>query len=421
MNRAIYTPKQKALLRRWQAGNLKRMNLLEGSVRSGKTWISLVLWAFWVATMPEGKSYLMAAKTLTSLRRNVLDLLVELVGGHFSYSLARKEGELFGRKVYLEGVNDARAESKIRGMTLQGAYCDELTLFSEDFFAMLLSRLSEPDAKLIATTNPDNPHHWLMKKYIQRGDELDLLVEKFLLDDNTFLDPEYVKNLKREYVGVYYDRFVLGMWKAAEGAVYRLFADQPERYLVRDLDAYLQETSQRIDRLSFGVDFGGNQSATAFVATALTSKGHAIILDERYLRQELDPDRLNREFADFIAAVTQVHGYGETFADSAESVLIRGLSHTAQKEHLPTKVKLARKMPIVDRIRLVNLLMAQDRFRVLCHCQHIRDALSAAVYDSRKLDDERLDDGTTNIDSLDAMEYSIEPYFKQLEAAGFRR
>ena len=211
----------------WQRDELKRINLLEGSVRSGKTWISLVLWAFWVGTMPKDSSYLMVAKTLTSLRRNVLDLLRSLVGArNFSYSLPRKEGRLFGRLVYLEGVNDARAESKIRGMTLQGAYCDELTLFTQDFFAMLLSRLSEPGAKVIATTNPDSPNHWLMTEYIKRKDDddgVDLLDIKYTLDDNTFLDPEYVKQIKREYTGVFYDRFVLGRWVLAQGRIYDMF------------------------------------------------------------------------------------------------------------------------------------------------------------------------------------------------------
>ena len=107
----VYTPKQREILRLWQENELKRLNILEGSVRSGKTWISLVLWAFWVATMPKDGNYLMVAKTLTSLKRNCLDLLETLVGrANFSYSLSKKEGTLFGRKVYLEGVNDVRAE-----------------------------------------------------------------------------------------------------------------------------------------------------------------------------------------------------------------------------------------------------------------------------------------------------------------------
>ena len=222
---SVYTPKQRELLRLWQTNKLKRINLLSGSVRSGKTWISLVLWAFWVATMPKEKNYLMTAKSLTTLKRNVLDLLTELVGEkNFTFSIAQKQASLFERKVYLEGANDARAESKIRGMTLQGAYCDELTLYGEDFFTMMLSRLSEPNAKLFATTNPDTPMHWLNKKYIERGHELNMLLMTFLIDDNTFLDPNYVEELKKEYVGVFYDRFIRGLWVVAEGLVYPRFS-----------------------------------------------------------------------------------------------------------------------------------------------------------------------------------------------------
>lgn len=178
-------------------------------------------------TMPEDAAYLMVAKTLTSLRRNCLDLLETLVGkSNFSYSLAAKQAVLFGRTVYLEGVNDARAESKIRGMTLQGAYCDELTLFTQDFFTMLLSRLSMPEAKLFGTTNPDSPNHWLKSEYLDRSQELDLMEMRFTIDDNEFLDPEYVRQLKREYTGVFYERFILGNWVIAEGLVYSMFSEK---------------------------------------------------------------------------------------------------------------------------------------------------------------------------------------------------
>lgn len=234
MDKDIYTEKQKALLRLWQKNELKRITLLEGSVRSGKTWISLVLWAFWVATAPKDGRYLMAAKTLTSLRRNCLDVLEELIGtANFTYSLPKKEGCLFGRKIYLEGANDARAENKIRGMTLSGAYCDELTLFAEDFFAMLLTRLSAPGAKLIATTNPDSPFHWLKEKYIDRAADgkIDMLTMKFLIDENTFLDADYIENQKKEHVGVFYDRFILGLWVVAAGLVYPNF--DPEKHVIR--------------------------------------------------------------------------------------------------------------------------------------------------------------------------------------------
>ena len=228
-------------MRLWQTNSLHRINLLEGSVSSGKTWISLVLWAFWVKTMPLDGLYLMCAKSLTTLKRNCLILLQELVGeGNFTYSIPSKEGSLFGRKVILEGANDIRSESKIRGVTLQGAYCDELTQFPEDFFAMLLSRLRLPGAKLIATTNPDSPSHWLKTRYIDRQDELDFLDVQFLLDDNTTLPQDYVENIKLEYTGVFYDRFILGRWTLAEGIIYPEYAqaiqtppdETPSRYVL---------------------------------------------------------------------------------------------------------------------------------------------------------------------------------------------
>lgn len=245
----VFTPKQTELMRLFKQNRLRRINILHGSVRSGKTWISLVLWAFWVAVMPADKSYIMVAKTLTSLKRNCLDLLQSLVGeDNFSYSLSTKEGQLFGRKIYLEGVNDARSESKIRGMTLQGAYCDELTLFTEDFFTMLLSRLSEKGAKLFATTNPDSPYHWVNVNYIKRQSELDMLVLSFLIDDNTFLDPEYVESLKNEYKSspVHYKRFILGMWVVASGLIYPFF----------DTDSHCHSGDAEGDEYYISVDYG---------------------------------------------------------------------------------------------------------------------------------------------------------------------
>ena len=237
----------------WQTGNLKRLNLLEGSVSSGKTWISLVLWAFWVGTMPQDKLYMMCAKSLTTLKRNCLILLQELVGeDNFTFSISQKEGKLFGRKILLEGANDIRSESKIRGLTLQGAYCDELTQFPRDFFAMLLSRLRLPNAKLVATTNPENPAHWLKVDYIDRAEDLSFLDIKFLLDDNTTLPADYVENIKREYTGVFYDRFILGKWVQAEGLIYPMWQDALEH-----------PPTTKAERYAMSIDYGTQNAFAA--------------------------------------------------------------------------------------------------------------------------------------------------------------
>lgn len=405
-----YTEKQLELMKKWQTGKLKRLNILTGSVRSGKTWISLVLWAFWIASAPLKSSYLMSSKTLASLERNVLSLLGGLVGkDNFTYSLSKKEGKLFGRKIYFEGANDCRAESKIRGMTLMGAYCDELTLFSESFFTMLLSRLSEKGAKLFATTNPDSPYHWLKKKYIDRSETLDMLVETFLLTDNSFLDKSYVDSLKKEYTGIYYDRFILGRWKAAEGIIYQSFANNPEEYLLDGI------SPDEIAFATIGVDFGGNKSAHAFVLSGFTyNMDKIVILDELYINEQISPKRLEDLFIDFANKCKSNYKVYDAYCDNAETTLINGLKNAVWENKVAIDIRNARKNPITQRIRFVSSMMSHGRFFLLRKCKHLIEALSSAVWDSSQIGDKRLDNGSINVDSLDAMEYSIEQYFDDM-------
>lgn len=257
MGKIAFTAKQNEFIRLLKQDKLKRVNLLQGSVSAGKTWISLIAWALWVATRPKDHLYMMCGKSLQTLKRNCLLPLQDLIGKkNFTFSVSTKEGKLFGRKIMLEGANDQRSESKIRGITLGGAYCDELTLFPKDFFVMLLSRLRVPGAKLIATTNPDVPTHWLKTEYINNGNLSDDMLNIFFhIDDNTTLPADYVESLKKEYTGVYYDRFIRGDWVVANGAIYKVFSDSPSAYNAVEIPAF--------EYLNVGLDFGGNGSQHA--------------------------------------------------------------------------------------------------------------------------------------------------------------
>lgn len=411
-----FSEKQTELIKQLKTDNLKRINLLEGAVRSGKTWISLILFALWVATQSKDAKFLMVGKALTSLKRNCLDLLETLVGSsNFTYSTSSKEGTLFGRTVYLEGANDVRAEGKIRGMTLTGAYCDEITLFTEDFFSMLLSRLSMPGAKLFATTNPDSPQHWLMVKYIKRASELDMNIMRFTIDDNPHLDSEYVTALKKEYTGVFYKRFILGQWVVADGACYPQFANNPEDYIAETLpdDARF---------ISIGVDWGGNRSLTAFVATVFHGNYDRLTVVKDYhidgKKGEIDGNRVNAEFIRFINTLRAEYPQipiRYVFADSAEQYLINGLRQAIRG--LGLQIGDSKKNAIVQRIICANSLLNTGRLKILKECKYVIDGLRAAVWDSKAAangKDERLDDFTSDIDVIDAFEYSFERFITQL-------
>lgn len=408
-----FTAKQNELMRLFKQDRLKRLNILQGSVRSGKTWISLILWALWVASRPKEYLYMMCAKSLQTLKRNCLFPLQELIGEkNFTFSLSTKEGVLFGRKIMLEGANDARSEGKIRGITLGGAYCDELTLFPKDFFTMLLSRLSAPGAKLLATTNPDVPTHWLKKEYLDNKKLVDDLLSVFFsIDDNTTLPVDYVESLKKEYTGVFYDRFILGKWVVAQGAIYKVFSDSPSSYNITAVQL------PHLDQINVGLDFGGNKSAHALVACGITQDYRRVyaIKSEHIPAAGMTPQALNKRVFDFCTDIKKRYCIVPTlYADSAEQTLISGLRQ--ELKPLDIIVKNALKREINDRIRATTMLMAGGRFFMIAEeCESLIEAFQGAVYDDKVIGAEvRLDDGTSDIDTLDAFEYSFERYIPRL-------
>ena len=140
-------------------------------------------------------------------------------------------------------------------------------------------------------------------------------------------------------------------------------------------------------------------------------------LAEWYHKGEITPEKLETAFVDFAQRCIDAYGARIAYCDSAESTLIQGLRSACIREKLPLRVEKAKKGPITDRIRFLCRMMAAGRYHIMDSCKHTRDALSSAVWDGKKLEDVRLDDGTTNIDSLDALEYSFEPYMESMTYA----
>lgn len=229
-----------------------RINAWEGSVRSGKTVASLLRWAGQVSDPPESGELVMVGRTRDSIYRNAFKPLMDpsLFGdlaAQVKYTNGAATARMFGREVHVFGANDAQAEPKIRGLTCAGAYVDEATTLPQEFFDQLVGRCSVLGSKIFLTTNPDNPAHWLRKKYLLRPEETGLRSWHFTLDDNPFLDPQYVATLKTTHVGLWRQRNILGLWVQAEGAIYEMF----------DQDRHVVDILPQITRwLAVGVDHG---------------------------------------------------------------------------------------------------------------------------------------------------------------------
>lgn len=378
----FFTEKQALLVRDLKLNKLKRINILDGSVRSGKTWVSLVIWAVWVATMPVNKKYLMVGKTLTTLKRNCLEPLVELVGReNFSFSISSKKAVLFGRTIDLEGANDAQSENKIRGITLQGAYGDEITLFPEDFFTMLLSRLSEKDAKFFGSTNPDSPSHWLNVKYLERADELSLYRMTFVIDDNTFLDAEYIKNIKAEYTGVFYKRFILGLWVIAEGLVYQFSAD---KHVVNDIPAG--------GEYYLSIDYG-TMNPFSCGLWCVTGDKAVRIKEYYYSGRETNVQRTDEQYADAVDEMCKNYSIRKVIVDpSAASFIaeLRNRGYTVQKA----------KNDVIDGIRVVSRFLEKGNIKIHASCKDAIKEFGLYSWNDKATTDEVIKDNDHAMDEI---------------------
>lgn len=393
--------KQKEFLQRCD----RRWNVKTGATGSGKSWLdyAVVIPKRLMALKGEG-AVVILGNTQGTANRNILEPMRDIWGERLvgTINSSDNSAKLFGRRVYVMGADNRKHIARIQGMTIEYAYGDEVTTWAEGVFQMLKSRLRCPHSHFDGTCNPDAPGHWF-KTFLDS--DADIYCQASTIDDNPFLPPEFVENLKREYAGtVYYNRFILGQWVAAEGVIYRQFCDDPDRFVVDDLPE-----GDAIRNAVIGVDFGGGTSAHAFCCMGFTVRGRLVVLDEYREKRALDPNKLAADFVDFAMRCKARWLVTDVWCDSAEQTLINGLRSAAASAGLGLNIGNSLKRPINDRIRATCILMGAGRFFVNRTCVETIDALKSALWDSKKLtEDVRLDDGTTNIDSLDALEYAFE-------------
>jgi PBSX family phage terminase large subunit len=343
-----------------------RINIWEGSVRSGKTISSIVRWLDYIETGPKG-DLLMCGKTERTLKRNILDVIESIVGSK-NYKLNQGQGEvyIFGRRIYIVGANDERAEGKIRGLTLAGAYCDEITLYPESFWTMLLSRLSVKGAKLFGTTNPDSPYHWLKVNYIDRANELDIKVFSFRLEDNPNLDPNYIEQLKKEYTGLWKKRYIDGLWVMAEGVVYDMFDER--KHVISEMP--------ECERYWVAVDYGTN-NPTVFLLQG--QKGNVYYTLKEYY---YDSTKTGRQKTD----VEYAKDLKEFIGDKKVTAIIvdpSAASFIAQlRKNGFFNVKKADN-EVLDGIRHVSTLLSNNRYFVHESCKNLIKEKASYVWDMK--------------------------------------
>ena len=401
--------------------------IADGSVRSGKTVSMAPSFVNWAMKNYDEMDFALCGKTVGSLRRNVTNTLKQqLISLDYDYEEKRTENLIVitdGKHTnyfYQFGGKDESSQDLIQGMTLAGVLFDEVALMPESFVNQAMARCSVAGSKLWFNCNPKGPSHWFKKEFVDIAKDKKLLYLHFTMKDNLTLTPEVRERYERQYTGVFYIRNVLGLWVTAEGKIYTPFKQDniikvTDWYARDDEGNYTHPLRKRISVVTMGVDFGGNKSSHAFNLTGFTSGFNELItLKEKRIIEDVNPNKLEEAFLEFVKdCIAEYPQLSTIYCDSAEQVLIRGFKAVLRNNGIALSVKNARKGEIIDRIRFYCQMMNQMRYFIISDCKETIQAFEDAVWEEDK-DDVRLDDGSTNIDSLDAQEYSSEPFMRSM-------
>lgn len=246
------------------------LSLWVGAVSAGKTFASLIAFLFAVLRVPAGERIVIIGRTLKTIEGNVISQLQDHkkfgpVADAVVHTRGASTAIIFGRVVELIGAPTVRAIGSIQGATIGLVYVDEATLLpDQEFWAMLISRLRVTGARLLATTNPASKNHWLRKHYILKAAEWDLIVFHLTMRDNPSLDASYVLRMIRANVGMFFRRFILGLWTNAAGAIYDMFDEK--RHVIR-----WEDMPPIAKILGVGIDVGFSH-ATSAVLLGLTDE-----------------------------------------------------------------------------------------------------------------------------------------------------
>lgn len=253
------SPKQRKVLTWWQNPDWEAI-ICDGAVRSGKTFAMGLSFFLWAEREFQGKQFGLCGKTIGSLRRNLLaDLVPYLRRMGMTVRERRSENLLVVRyrghenRFLLFGGRDESSAALIQGSTLAGVLLDEAALMPRSFVEQAMARCSVPGSRLWFNCNPEGPQHWFYREWVLKAKERKALRLHFTMEDNPSLTPRIRARYERAYSGVFYRRFVLGEWTAAQGLVYDFF--DPER------DA-AEPPEDGYDRWRISVDYGTTNPAS---------------------------------------------------------------------------------------------------------------------------------------------------------------
>ena len=371
-----FSKKQRMVLNWWcDTSPVKDMDgiIADGAIRSGKTVSMSLSFVFWAMTSYNGQNFAMCGKTIGSFRRNVLfwlKLMLKSRGytvvDHRADNLVTISKGDITNNFYIFGGKDESSQDLIQGITLAGVFFDEVALMPESFVNQATGRCSVEGSKYWFNCNPDGPYHWFKENWIDKASEKKLLYLHFTMDDNLSLSEKIKERYRCMYSGVFYKRYILGLWCMAEGVIYDMF----------DAARHVVKKPENLVKANYYVSCDyGTQNATVFLLWCKDTEGKWICIREYYYSgREEASQKTDTEYADdlkeWLGGIKPV----KIIVDPAAASFIAELKKRGYS------VKKA-KNDVLDGIRYVASLLNQNQIAVEEGCINTRKEFASYVWD----------------------------------------
>lgn len=384
-----FSKKQRQVLNWWSKESPVRDAegiIADGAIRSGKTVSMSLSFVMWAMESYDGQNFIMSGKTIGSFTRNVLSPLMPMLTSrgyqyehdHTENMLIVTDGE-HTNYFYMFGGKDERSQDLVQGITAAGAFFDEVALMPESFVNQATGRCSVEGSKLWFNCNPSTPLHWFKRKWIDKAKEKGLLYLHFIMDDNLSLSEKIKARYRSLYAGVFFLRYIKGLWAVAEGLIYPMMTDD-NLYTDAERPIALYSTAMR----TITVDYG---TANPTVFLDVYDDGETVYFDNEYrwdsrseeAQRTGKPNKTDAEYADEMLKFIgdEPERMCEIVVDpSAKSFITelrqRGLYVTEGKND------------VLDGIRTVSSMLAQGKIKInKDHCSGTITEMRTYAWDDK--------------------------------------
>ena len=408
-----FSPKQAEILR--FAYNDEETLICDGAVRSGKTIVMSLAFVLWAMSNFDKCNFAICGKTVSNAERNILRPFQQIEGMPFTlqYKISNRMLTVkCGTKenyFYLFGGKDESSYALIQGLTLAGVLFDEVALMPQSFVDQAIARtLSFANAKIWFNCNPESPNHWFYKEWIINPDRKYKHLH-FLMNDNPILSKKEIERAESLFTGVFYDRYIRGMWVRAEGIIFPEFANNPHRWIIK-----AENVPKQFRTVDVGFDIGGNGSAYAMTCTGQGYDGIQYRLKaEKRQADEMTMNDIEKFVNEFCGECEKKYGVRIDMINCDHIAVIVNTINDNTKY----RAGLCYKPPLEDRVFLYSKLFATDKIKfVEGMCDDLIDEMQNLVFDDKSDRPIPLDDGTMQIDTYDSACYSESSYWHYIEA-----